>query len=276
MRILVSKFLPFIIACMILSACTTAKKIVSGNTQQSVQATKTESGIQAGVNDPLDPLAQHLAARRQVNPNSSSSNEIYTKKADPQHPIPEPMPFRVLKLDSQMAELNKGKEVNSESFDPALAGAPRQKDGVIAYAPYSSLAGGEVPVRTPPEAKAKIVNVPSNIPSPRAGDVAVMGIRVGTHPGKTRIVLDVTQTAKFVANVDNAQKVLVVEIPGASIATESQSRLQNPLVGGYMAQTTDKGLALAIALKNPAKLVLSTVLKGGPHGNRIVLDLAPL
>lgn len=318
MRNSIPSVLVFLPAVLVLASCAPGKSLTSSDSQKLLDA-KTGKITEVTSGDPNDPMAQHLAARSKVNPSPTVSNDAYTKKATGDKPATEPMHFRVLKLESQMAEargdvdklLSTKEEPAPKIMNERTASADKQEHemgdaGYVSFTSQEELAKKQLvekeiaakelankntrtasappvqkavaPKETPRDLHAlEPAAAPSSAPLPPAasGTPAVVDVRTGSHPGKVRIVLDVTEPVKYVATVDNGQKILLVEIPGAQMSGEQQKRLTSSLVSGYVSQTTDKGLAVGIALKEPSKLVLSTLLKGGPHGNRVVLDLSP-
>jgi N-acetylmuramoyl-L-alanine amidase len=105
----------------------------------------------------------------------------------------------------------------------------------------------------------------------------VSAIRLGQHPDKTRIVLDVGSDASFTTDLDNAEKILLVELPKTGWSAPTAQRFTNsPLLAGYTAQSmSGGGTRLAIELKRPARVLAASALKAeGDKSARIVLDLA--
>ncbi len=113
-------------------------------------------------------------------------------------------------------------------------------------------------------------------PSSNGGATVVRGIRTGEHPGKTRLVLDLTGASKYRADIDNDENLLLIELSDAGWSTASQKLLNHPLIKGYTTQASGNGgTILALELKKPAKILGSAALKpNAQYGNRIYLDLA--
>lgn len=107
-------------------------------------------------------------------------------------------------------------------------------------------------------------------------DAAVNSIRFGEHPGKTRMVLDLTGASTYKADVDNNEHVLFVELSKADWATTGEKVLSHPLVAAYATQPSKSGgTTLALKLKKPVKIVGSAALPpSSSKGHRIYLDLA--
>lgn len=107
--------------------------------------------------------------------------------------------------------------------------------------------------------------------------IIVKDLRVGEHPGKTRLVLDVNKATAYRYDVDNSENLLVVSLPQTKWQGTMQKTLRgSPMIASYSVQETgDGGSNLIIQLKKPAKVVYDDTLK--PNGTpyyRIVLDVA--
>ena len=105
-------------------------------------------------------------------------------------------------------------------------------------------------------------------------------IRTGVYPNRTRLVLDVQSQTPFSVDVDNSEKLMLVELPSASWNAAAQSSLaRNPLVAGYNAQDNGSGgTTLVVELKKPARVSKSSALPpNGQFGShRIFFDIVPL
>jgi len=129
---------------------------------------------------------------------------------------------------------------------------------------------------------AKSVDTPSKAVKNKAASKAisvsqstVTNLRVGQHPGKTRIVLDLSGKTSFQTRLENGNKVLVVSLPSAVWGTDASAKsADQSLFAGYTANEKGSGSVLKIALSAPSKLVYKQALKpSGDFGNRIVLDI---
>jgi hypothetical protein len=159
--------------------------------------------------------------------------------------------------------------------------------------PDFEIASVEVPVQEPlprktvdqvlePVATAKpavMAAAPMAIAPSSGSDLSVTDVRVGEHPGKTRLVMDLSAFApKYSADLDNAERVLVIDLPGAAWDAATSRALDNsPVVKAYTAQSTDTGTRVVVELKTNAKLTMNTAMApNSVHGNRIVLDVSAL
>lgn len=109
--------------------------------------------------------------------------------------------------------------------------------------------------------------------------VAVSTVRLGEHPGKTRIVLETTDEVAYRYDLDNAENILTLSLPGAGWSAQAAVAFAtSPFVAGYQAAPDGTGGTLvAIQLKQPAQVLWAQTLPsvGGRHP-RLVLDVGPL
>ncbi len=334
---------PFLIfsSLIVLSACGTGTPTAGNESDKLLTTDKAPMNLVEEEKE-LNPVQQHMNARKQVSPSSDSKK--YTSKAD--GAPDEPVHFRVLKLERQMSDLRgdfgkllrplsklptgdnelndtisqielQQQQAASEHmamYDQAAAPMPGHATveeevqsaslktdeipvGPVAVYPSKTdkpLAREEIPppksrAVTPPEKEAeavpaemkKVETVPEKADQKIdvGSGAAVSSVRVGDHPGKVRIVLDLTGPAKFAADVDNNEKILLVDLPGTGWTAETQKLIKNPLVKGYVAQknATGNGTVLAIKLAKPAKVLMATVLPPNEsYGNRIAIDVSGL
>ena len=126
----------------------------------------------------------------------------------------------------------------------------------------------------PPVAEKKAATAPAKAAS---GPLKVQQVRVGEQAGgKTRIVLDTTAAAKINYDIDNGEKILLIEVPDAAWAAQQAQTLKNGgLVSSYKAESDGAGSRLIVQLKGPAQVTGTSRLnpeKGAGH--RVFLDLA--
>lgn len=119
---------------------------------------------------------------------------------------------------------------------------------------------------------------PAPTPAPQMAGQNVIGIRVGEHPDKTRIVLDATGKPSFTYDLDNNEKIFIVELPGTGwSATAQKSFSSSPLLASYRTDSLNgNGTRLIVQLKKSASVTYSSKLDGTKPGQaRIVIDLSP-
>lgn len=128
----------------------------------------------------------------------------------------------------------------------------------------------------PAPAREPVAMAAASQPASGSGATVVRGIRTGEHPGKTRLVLDLTGASKYRADIDNDENLLLIELSDAGWTAAEQKLMNHPLIKGYTTQASGNGgTILALELKKPAKILGSAALKpNAQYGNRIYLDLA--
>lgn len=146
-----------------------------------------------------------------------------------------------------------------------------QEPAAVSPAPALPAAGAGPPV---PPAAAK---EPAALqPAAADGDGPVVtAMRVGEHPGKIRIVLDMRGKTAFTADLDNKEKILVVELPKAAWNAESQKSFsENPLLSSYRTEAApDGGTMLILQLKSASSIGYKASIDNPGGGSRIVIDL---
>ncbi len=129
-----------------------------------------------------------------------------------------------------------------------------------------------------PETKTEAKITPAAGASVPTGANSVKGIRIGEHGSKTRLVLDLSANAKpaFKYDLDNGEKVLLVELPASGWAGAQSGTPKSPLIESWTVQKTPEGgSTLAIQLKKDARVLSTEFLKPeGPDSARLVMDIA--
>lgn len=109
-------------------------------------------------------------------------------------------------------------------------------------------------------------------------DTSVTAVRIGEHANKTRVVFDLSSATKptFTYDLDNGEKLLLVDMPSAAWAGKDQGKPNSPLIAGWNAQKTPNGgAAVAIQLKKDARVLSTEFLKAeGKDPARLVMDIA--
>lgn len=189
------------------------------------------------------------------------------------------------KLDQTIDEI-----AAKNSIEPAAgAAAPMGVRASAAPVPLKSEDMGKAP---PPVTLANAVAAPAPAPIPQTppavkpvaassgAGAAVSKLRFGEHPGRTRLVLDLSGPSPYKTELDNTEKLLLVQIPKAGWSAQAQQKLGgHPLIAGYTAQpSADGGTTLAIELVKPVKVLSEDSLppNGTYQNHRIFIDLAAL
>ncbi len=113
-----------------------------------------------------------------------------------------------------------------------------------------------------------------NPPPMTSGKPTVYDVRIGEHPGKTRIVLDTNAKADFNVDIDNNENIMVVDIPSANwTAPVTRNFAKAPYISSYKAEPNGDGYLLVFQLKRDVSLASKTDIGGTNGGRRIVLDI---
>lgn len=201
----------------------------------------------------LSPMEQHLRARAKVDPEHMISG---ARKI---------LPPKSVVVSNDNLPVGEA-EIKARQQEAAFSHAAQYRKSPPPAPPHK------------PEYSASATQSPHQI-EPASGAVNVVDLRMGEHPGKTRLVLDLTGASGFSYDMNNKDHVLFVELPGAGWAGQREKIMGNhPLIAGYMAQPAGaRGSTLAIKLKKNTKVVFSSALPPNEvRGHRIVLDLTAL
>ncbi|HBR69466.1 MAG TPA: hypothetical protein DEA55_08840 [Rhodospirillaceae bacterium] len=224
-----------------------------------------------GEDSEMSPLEAHMRARKNVHPANTKSASAYTRKYNPAE---EEGHVRVLSLEPADGSGAAVAEVQYAAAEtPVAAEEKKSSHPVPGHKPF--VAGGvdNIPPPSPKLEKAAVSDVHL-----AQGGTSIENIRFGDHPGKTRIVIDVSETAKFSHHLSDENKVLDINISGAAWGAGIEAKiLQHPLILGYRATTDANGTHLTLKLKKPGKVVWSAALKPDHgKGDRVVFDIAAL
>lgn len=127
------------------------------------------------------------------------------------------------------------------------------------------------PATTPKAAKPVQTKQP---PPVTDGKANVYDVRVGEHPGKTRIVLDTNAKTSFSIDIDNNEKIMVVDLPTAQWSAATSKTLNSKTLGSYRVEDSENGSLLIFQLKKNAQVLSQSEIPGaGGKGQRIVIDL---
>ncbi len=146
----------------------------------------------------------------------------------------------------------------------------------------STAAAPTTTTNTPPPAPAATgAQAPVNRgprPVTNGGSAIVSGVRVGDHPGKVRLVFDVTKKTNYTLDLDNNENLLIVELPNAKwkTPTASESFGKLPVLKSYKVDQANGGAGniFIMQLKKPTQILMQgkyPALSGS--GERIVIDL---
>ena len=179
---------------------------------------------------------------------------------------------RLMVIEGDMQSLIR--ELEKINNEPVMAKRPRP-------APQSQQAKKQPAAQPAPRPKKQAAKAPKKTfqtktaPPVQDGKADVYDLRVGEHPGKTRIVLDVNTKTNFQVDIDNGENIMIVELPNASwSAAQSKSFGRSPHIGSYNVEQSGNGSLLIFQLKKSAKVVYKDDLKSlTGSGRRIVIDV---
>lgn len=133
---------------------------------------------------------------------------------------------------------------------------------------------GDPAIAKPQQAQAPARQAPTS-PSPSGQNV--VNIRIGEHADKTRLVLDVNGQANFTHDLDNMEKILLVDLPktGWNAMMQKTFSDKSPIIQSFRTEKTDQnGSLLIVQLKHPAQVIYAKAIEGEtPSQNRIVIDI---
>lgn len=138
----------------------------------------------------------------------------------------------------------------------------------------------EQPLAEDSGAEAAAGPVAAKAASPAAGNAnAVTGVRIGEHGSKTRLVFDLNGNSKpsFKYDLDNVEKILLVEMTTAAWSGRASGKPNSPLIESWSAsEGASGGSNVAIQLKKDARVISTEFLKAeGKDPARLVVDIAP-
>jgi hypothetical protein len=175
----------------------------------------------------------------------------------------------IQELVGQLESLLENEPAPMAGSNPASSNSSMYSQELASTGPPTAIAPPMQKQYTPPAPAAKTWPADS-------GGSKVLDVRLGEHKDKTRIVFDVTGKANMRFDIDNAENLLVVELPGTGWSTAmSKANLKSPLIAAYSVQpTADNGSRIIIQLKHPANVIYNgTYPPNGNKKHRLVLDL---
>ena len=166
--------------------------------------------------------------------------------------------------------------------DPAFTNNPEvEMDAPMAMAspvmPPAAPLVAAPPVSAPPVARMQ----PASYTPPAINISSIKGIRFGNHDGgKSRMVIDVTAAPAFTFDIDNNERILMVEIPGTvwNAGPVTKMLQDHPLIQSMAASPDGQGgTRVVFQLKAPAKVLWSQAIPpSGAQGHRLVFDISAL
>ena len=188
---------------------------------------------------------------------------------------------RVSRLEEEVGHLTAQNRHAVRSVETAPAVAP--EIGAAAPAPASvqpeALTAAATAAPVPLAAPVKSAPAPKAVGSARTAAGKVGGLRIGEHPGLTRIVLDCGEKHPFHVDLDNDEHILTVQVAGAawSAGRGEHAVPHSPLVTSWQAAPDGRGgTRFVVQLRHGAKLSADHFLPdAAPGAARLVIDLKP-
>ncbi len=138
-----------------------------------------------------------------------------------------------------------------------------------------NLTGRDIAIPSP-EHESTLQPGPRDMSPIPPGTVLVSGLRVGEHADKIRLVFDVTGKTAYTVDLDNEEKLLIVEFPSARWNGPDHEAFprKNYLLSSYRAGTGSSGNMVVVQLKKSSKILSQTMIPAlSGDGKRIVIDL---
>jgi len=133
-----------------------------------------------------------------------------------------------------------------------------------------------------PEPEPTVAPKPAPAPSPQpkvdsSGAATVSSLRVGQHSGKLRLVMDVNKKTAYTIDLDNQERILIIELPEAQWSAAAQKNFGgSPLLSSYSTESINdgQGTRVIMTLKKATTLMKSEALPPGSNPYyRIYADL---
>jgi N-acetylmuramoyl-L-alanine amidase len=160
-------------------------------------------------------------------------------------------------------------ELEKLNADPSLATPPPRAKKVMNAKKTTMARSHKIP---PSTAKKSFVK---KTPPPVNGNASVYDVRIGEHPGKTRIVIDVNTKTGFNVDIDNNEHIMIIELPNANWATAmSRNFAKSPYISSYNVEASGNGHMAIFQLKRNARVGYKADLSGFQGSSRrLVIDV---
>jgi hypothetical protein len=132
-------------------------------------------------------------------------------------------------------------------------------------------------VKTPPKpvVKKTVKKVKSKpaVKTTMSKAKGVVGVRIGVHKDKTRLVFDVNGSTARTHDFDKEAGLLTISLPKTSWATKTQKMYKLSQVSGYDVNKQGQGSVIALAVKNTSSVKTSSIAKTKTKPARLIVDL---
>lgn len=192
---------------------------------------------------------------------------------------------------TNLTPANETAQLNIKQLEPQPPPQPKIQSAESALAtPITGMNTKYTPTEPPPQIMAKepdkALSAPAKeinkSPPPKKmakGDIA-QNLRVGEHADKLRIVIDMNKAFKHTIDIDNDEKIIIVEIPDAKWLGQKDKNFEySKLIESYTIEpiNNDKGSMIIIALKKATSIMKKGSLSPDSTSqyHRIYFDLKP-
>ena len=188
---------------------------------------------------------------------------------------PPPLPARKQKPSQKRLERSHKTSIDTEVLD-AVVSDKKKHEAIDWNMPKA------VPTKISPPlkpTKKQMALKENNAPHVKATQETktVFNIRNGRHPGKTRLVLDISNHAEFKTKIDSIRNVLRIRIYDTDWNTKPQGKFtNNSLLGSYVAKhdESNNSVLLEIRLRRASKILKASILPPSTTKyHRIMIDL---
>lgn len=216
----------------------------------------------------------------------AASNAVYrgetpqARTGGETYPQNSPLSARMTKLENDMAMMKNDMSQLAMTYNGLMTTNDRidslltklEEDQAKAPAPVVEKADLMPLVKADTPPPKKTADKPVSLPK----ETTIMGVRLGEHPDKTRMVLDWSKLGDVRTDLDNAEKLLLITLSETAWDAKAVvAGLSSPLVAGWAVQDDGKGKTLAVQLKKPVKILSVGKLKAeGGKPARVIIDLA--
>lgn len=266
-------------------------------------------------NRSYDPAKANLEARKKVDVKRRSKMEELSPHFSPDAKSGEDTKMRVLRVTKSGAEsidkegfevvetilVKPAQTISGSSNTPVIDKTMLADDGNVVKPPeiparkrvrmamvgsvvsqpiiMPDLVSGDAPI---PEMKPQSNVVKKEKKSSQKNSSTAMNkakavaVRAGVHPGKTRLVVEVSEVTRYKVAIDEIRKVLRIKMDKTTWGIDPQGSVSgSPLLGTYIArETQDGGVLLEIRLKDVAEIIDTVMLRPNDKSlYRVVIDL---
>lgn len=251
---------------------------------QGSMAAQPQSGVSQPVSLAVPPVPQTAQM-----PAAAAYNDSYEEEYDAQGDVvaggdgvvmaPTAQAHDVAWYEQQERQKRQAKRAARQAVAVEPAAAPMQQQAQAAPVAQPAVVTPSAPAVMQQASAPQAAALPqSNVQNNDAG-VFVRNLRFGEHADKTRLVLDTSDQVTFRYDIDNNEKLMVIEMPQTGWrGSEAMDISNSPLVSSYsVVSDNNGGHQLIMQLKEPTQVLWAQALMpGGPQGHRIVIDLAPI